>query len=180
MTNLGTNDVIFREEQRLRQWWILLIALALAVLGWAAFVEQIVRNRPFGNNPAPDWAVWLIWLALGIGAPAFFLLARMVVEVRLDRVTIRWIPITTREIRLADVTGVEVRTYRALREYGGWGIKGWSRRRTAYSVSGNRGVELELSDGRHVLIGSNRADELAAVVAGAIGRGIAGRRRPDD
>jgi hypothetical protein len=67
-----------------------------------------------------------------------------------------------------------------LREYGGWGIKGWSRRRTAYSVSGNRGVELELSDGRHVLIGSNRADELAAVVAGAIGRGIAGRRRPDD
>ena len=34
----------------------------------------------------------------------------------------------------------------------------------AYNVSGDRGVELTLKDGRRVMLGSQRADELAAVI----------------
>jgi hypothetical protein len=164
------NGTAFREVQRLRQWWIKLVAVGIAALGWAMFVQQIIRDRPFGDNPAPDWLVWLLWLLLGIGEPVFLLwLARMVVEVRSDRVTVRWIPFARREIMLSDVVAAEARTYRPIREYGGWGIKGWSRRRMAYNVSGNRGVDLELADGRRVLIGSQRADDLAAAIAAASG-----------
>ena len=43
---------------------------------------------------------------------------------------------------------------RRYREYGGWGIRGGLRGTKAYNVSGNRGVELMLADGRTVLIGS--------------------------
>ena len=48
---------------------------------------------------------------------------------------------------MVDVAYAEARTYAPLREYGGWGIRGLSRKR-AYNVSGNRGVELSLVDGR--------------------------------
>ncbi|MBW8868301.1 MAG: hypothetical protein JF610_13410, partial [Acidobacteria bacterium] len=45
-----------------------------------------------------------------------------------------------------------------------WGLR-FGRRGRAYSISGNRGVELTLADGRRVMIGSQRADELAAALA---------------
>ena len=53
-----------------------------------------------------------------------------------------------------------------IREYGGWGIRGFRSKR-AYNVTGDRGVELTLVDGRKVGIGSRRAGELADAIAGA-------------
>jgi hypothetical protein len=38
-------------------------------------------------------------------------------------------------------------------EYGGWGIK-YGKMGKAYNVSGNRGVQLEFTDGKRLLIGS--------------------------
>jgi hypothetical protein len=51
-----------------------------------------------------------------------------------------------------------------VREYGGWGVKGWSRRKIAYNVRGDRGVLLTLVDGRTVLLGSQRAADLEAAI----------------
>ena len=57
-----------------------------------------------------------------------------------------------------------MRKYSAVKEYGGWGIKGWSQQKVAYNVSGNEGVELTLRDGRRVMLGSQRAPELAQAI----------------
>jgi hypothetical protein len=65
-----------------------------------------------------------------------------------------------------ETTHAEVRTYSPLREYGGWGIRG-PRKRRAYNVSGDEGVQLVLVDGCVVLIGSQRANELADPIAPA-------------
>ncbi len=101
---------------------------------------------------------------IGVGIPLLFALARLRVEVLADRVEIRYRPFIARTIRLDDVVAAESVTYHPLREYGGWGIKGWSRRKVAYNVRGDRGALLMLADGRTVLIGSQRPDELAAAI----------------
>ena len=44
-------------------------------------------------------------------------------------------------------------------EYGGWGNRGFSSNK-AYTVGGNRGVQLRLVDGSKVLIGSNEPELL--------------------
>ena len=54
-------------------------------------------------------------------------------------------------------------TYSPLVEYGGWGIRGWGKN-VALNARGNRGVRLMLMDGRRVLVGSQRAEELAAAL----------------
>jgi TATA-box binding protein (TBP) (component of TFIID and TFIIIB) len=51
-----------------------------------------------------------------------------------------------------------------LLEYGGWGIK-YGRKGKAYNVSGNRGVQLVFKDGKQLLIGSQRAEELAEAIS---------------
>jgi hypothetical protein len=156
----------FREEQAFRQWWIWLLIGLVAALQWWGFIQQIMLGQPWGNSPAPDWMMALLWLLIGIGLPLFFVYLRLIVTVADEVIDIHYRPLTRRTIPMTEVTHSEARTYSPLREYGGWGIRGMGSNR-AYNVSGDRGVELTLLDGRKVLIGSQRADALADAIAAA-------------
>lgn len=156
--------VLFREVQYFRQSWLWLVVLLPTILAWWAFVRQIMGGKPVGDNPAPDWAVWLIWVLFGLGLPLFFGLLRMVVEVTSEELVIHYRPLARRRIPLADIVKLDTRRYNAIKEYGGWGIKGWSREKMAYNVSGSEGVELRLQDGRTILVGSRRPEELLAAI----------------
>jgi hypothetical protein len=162
---------IYREEQRFRQRWVWLLVIGPAVLAWWSFVQQIIIGRPLGTTPSPDWVVWLILVSIGIGLPLLFLRLVLVLEVTRESVVIRFQPFARRVIRLSDIERIVVREYSAIKEYGGWGLKGWSREKVAYNVSGSRGVELFLRDGRSVMLGSQRARELAEAIEGQRGRG---------
>lgn len=159
--------VRFEERQHFRQWWMWGLILLVAGLAWWALVQQVVLGQPFGNNPGPDWLVWILWLLIGLGLPALFVWAHLRLTVTDETVLISYVPFTSRRIPLVEILGANAREYDAIREYGGWGIKGWSREKRAYNVSGNQGVELFLRDGRTVMLGSQRADELAAAIMAA-------------
>jgi len=78
-------------------------------------------------------------------------------------------PMYRQRIPLGEIRSAEAVTYNPLREYGGWGIRGFGDNR-ALNARGNRGVRLTLTDGRRLLVGSQRPDELAtALRAGEVG-----------
>jgi hypothetical protein len=159
----------FREVQWIRRvWWVMLLAGGIASLTWYSFWQQILLGRPVGTNPGPDWAIAVIWLLFGVGLPLLLLTMRLIVEVYPDYVSVRYVPLLRRRILTAEIAHCRAQSYRPIVEYGGWGIRGWSRRRVAYNVRGNRGVELELRDGRRVMIGSQRADELEAALGAVL------------
>lgn len=156
---------IFRETQRWRdQVWVMVLVIGLAAFTWYGFIEQIILGRPFGNNPAPDGMMLVITVLFGLGLPIFFLTLQMTVEVLPDRLRIIYGFLVRRDIPLADITLIEAVVYSPLRDWGGWGIRGFGRR-IAYNVGGNEGVALRLVDGREVLIGSQQADRLAAAIS---------------
>jgi len=163
------NNIIYREEQRFRQVWIGLLLAVLVGVVWWGFVQQIVLGKAFGDNPAPDVVMWIIWVIFGIGFPLFFYYLRLVVEVRSDGIHIRYFPIYSRTIAFKDIKSYAVRQYRPILDYGGWGIR-WSSKGTAYNVSGNRGVMLELADGKRILIGSQEPEMLAQAMGTAMNR----------
>ena len=158
-----TSSASFHEEQRFRQPWIWALILGVAALQWWGWVQQILLGQPFGDNPGPDWMVWLFWLLFGIGLPLFFVYLRLLVEVREDGVWLRFIPLTTRVIPFEQIEQVEAVDYKPLRQYGGWGIRGLGSNR-AYNVSGSEGVRLRLRNGDVVVIGSRRSDALALAI----------------
>jgi hypothetical protein len=160
---------LYHEVQRFRQWWVWALVSGAATLAWLAFIRQIVLAQPIGNNPAPDWGVWLLWLFIGVGLPGFFRYLRLVLDVTADEIVIRFRPLHRRAIPLNEVQEFQPRKYSAVKEYGGWGIKGWSQQKVAYNVSGDEGVELTLRDGRRVMLGSQRAPELAQAIESAKG-----------
>ncbi|MDX2177725.1 MAG: hypothetical protein SF028_14785 [Candidatus Sumerlaeia bacterium] len=74
--------------------------------------------------------------------------------------------LANRTIALRDIASAEVRTYRPLRDYGGRGYRR-GLAGTAYNARGDRGVQLVLKSGERVLIGSQRSEELLAVIQAA-------------
>ena len=159
--------VLYRETQRFRQWWLWLTVLVSAAIGWTGFLQQIVRGVPFGEEPTSDAVIWAVWLGLGVVLPAAFGSIRMRTTVRRGAVTVRFPPFPARTVDLDEVLAVATVEYKPVANYGGWGYRRTVAGDTAFIVSGKRGVRLALPKERHLLIGSQRPDELAGVIEDA-------------
>ena len=171
MNQENKQSPIYREVQKFRQVWIWVVILAIAGLQWYAAVEQLLLNRSFGDNPMPDILLAVYLVIFGIAMPVLFLFSQLVTEVRDDGIYIRFFPFhkAFRRIAFTEVKQCKVRTYSPIREYGGWGIRVRCKGK-AYNVSGNRGVQIELLNGRRLLIGSQRAEELWRAIQAKVGK----------
>jgi hypothetical protein len=155
---------IFSETQRLRAWFVYVPPLVVTGYVWYMFVNQVVKGIPQGSHPIPNWLAWVFALVFGFGFPAFLAVLRLLTEVGDGELRIRLIPFRARVIPLKDIESAEVRWYSAMREFGGWGIKVSREGARAYTATGNNGVQLTLVDGRQVLVGSQKSEELEAAV----------------
>jgi hypothetical protein len=88
---------------------------------------------------------------------------KLITEVDSEGIHVRFFPLTRKHIPFENISSCEARNYRPIQEYGGWGIR-FSRKGRAYNVSGNRGVQLGLLQGMPLLIGSQKADDLASAI----------------
>lgn len=118
-----------------------------------------------GGN-VPFTAVFMA--AASIGLSLWLLSMRLEIETADDALRLRfrflWFP---KQIDYAAIERAEVVEYKALRGYGGWGIRRGKydgRPEWAWMISGKQGVRLHFRDGETFLLGSRRADELAAAV----------------
>lgn len=156
----------FREEQRLRQWWLWLLLGVVAGIAWWAFFKQVLLGKSFGGRPGPDWVVWLIWGVVGVLAPLVVWGMCLEIEVDSGALHYRYRPfIGRRSVPLAEIRGCSAITYRPVRHYGGWGIRWSPRRGWAYNTGGNQGVLIELRGGKQFLLGSQRAEELSRAIS---------------
>lgn len=156
--------VVFDEKQRMRQWWILLLTLGAVVFSTYALLYQLVTGVGLGTNPPP------LGLMFFIEALMLFLLLliwRLELQVRIDAAGIHykfWPFFGWRHRIWAELQSVEVRQYKPLLEYGGWGLrlgmKGW-----AYNMAGNKGIQLVLQNGDRLLLGTQKPEEAKAAIA---------------
>ena len=150
--------IYFREVQRFRQPWYWAIQIpALAALVYIVF-RQLVLGKPVGNHPASNTSLAIIAATIALFV-IWFIKLELITEVRDDvlEIRFRWL-FVRRAIPLAEIRHFEAKTYRPIRDYGGWGVRRGAGG-MAYNVSGNRGLELRLADGKSLLLGSQRPEE---------------------
>lgn len=167
-------DVYFREEQRFHQpWlWALIFIPTLGITAGVFYVvlQQLVFGRPFGDEPLSDIGLLLLGALLifiQVALCWLFWALRLETVLRKDGLFVRFHPFhrIPRRVPLEKMLSHSAVTYSPLWEYGGWGIRySMKFKGKAYNVSGNRGVRIEFTNGKHILIGSNRADELNAAM----------------
>ena len=119
-----------------------------------------------GANPRP--VIFVVALTAAI-VMSLLATSKMTTIVDAAGVHVRFVPFVNKTFALDQIVAWPAKTYDPI-EYGGWGVRGWpSRYGWAYNVSGNHGVELEFKNGNRLMLGTQRADELARAIAEAKG-----------
>ena len=151
----------YNETQRFRQIWIYLIIL-ITIGGWGYAVFSSITAEQEIDKAGSD--LTMILLSIIPLAMIFLLLKlKLVTRVRNDGIYFRFFPFHRKEkhIRPDEINTYEVRKYKPITEYGGWGIRvRGGKRGIAYNVSGNMGLQLYLKNGKKMLIGTQKPAEL--------------------
>ncbi|WP_411967720.1 DUF6141 family protein [Haloferax sp. YSSS75] len=144
-------DPEFREVQRFRQPWL------WGLLGGIALLMLFAAPISWGGLAVVGAVAGLVYSL------------RLQTEVRADGIYLKMWPLhwSFRRIPYAEIERYESKQYRPLRDFGGWGIR-WTPGKLAYNVSGNRGVWLERTNGRAVLVGSQHPDEFVRAIDEAV------------
>ncbi|MGM9507660.1 hypothetical protein ACS5NO_08030 [Larkinella sp. GY13] len=133
---------MYKETQHFRQPWLWLL-----LLGSLALV--IYRWQP-------------IHVGIMAGIMGLFWFLRLETRIDPEGIAYRWFPFqsTYRVIKWSQIEQVTVRSYSALGEFGGWGIR-FSWNGTAHTVSGNWGIDIKLKGKkRTLLVGTRHPDEI--------------------
>jgi hypothetical protein len=169
MSDTQTLPPVFEERQRFTQWWLWVILLGSTATIWSILIVQVVGGTPVGDNPASDTLLWILSFCLGAGLPLFMYALQLIVQVTPQELVIRFSPVHRRRIALREIVSCQARQYQPIVEYGGWGIRWGGENGMAYNVRGNQGVQLVLSNGKRVLIGTQRPAELDAALRRMMG-----------
>lgn len=160
------SPILFSEKQHFKQWWLWLILLTVNGLIIFDIVWQVVlgntsRDKPVGNTEL------LILGGVTVGVTLLMLLSKLETKISAEGIAVRFFPLhfKFRQFSWDELASAHVRQYSPLGEYGGWGLRySMSGYGKAYNVSGKQGLQLEFTNGKKLLIGTKKADELQNVL----------------
>ena len=162
------SKLYFEEEQKLDMWWVKLLVIFIAVVSlgpvYYGVVTQLSAGVPWGDKPMSDTELIIVAflttiVVVGVAFLMFF--TRLETIIKDDGIHIKFFPFFKEKIiSTKSIIRFEIRKYRPIIEYGGWGIRHSLRKGKAYNMSGNLGLQLYLSEGKKLLIGTKRPEPL--------------------
>jgi Ca2+/Na+ antiporter len=141
------NEKIFYKIQQFRQKWIWTILLIVLFVLFLPIISGVVSIL-----------LGVILILTGFCFIWLFYSMKLITEIKGDSIHIKFSPFTTQIIPFSEIIKYEIRQYRPIIEYGGWGIR-FNRSGKAYTVSGNIGIQIQLSAGKGILIGTQQPNE---------------------
>jgi len=142
---------IFKENQRFRQWWLIIVLITIVLASALPLFSEISLNEVKLKS----------LIAPVISLLVFVLVFILNLETRINSKGISAgfepLPFLRRKYNWDEIQECFVRTYAPISEYGGWGIRGFGRAK-AYTVSGNKGIQIITKNNERFLIGTEKPD----------------------
>lgn len=163
--------ILFEENQKFTS-PALILSMGVIYVGVISvflfgFYRQFVLGLPFGSKPLSDAGLLIAGLlSFVVLAVSAWLLFGSVLRVTITEkgIICHFWPFFRKQrvISQAEILQWEVRQYKPIAEYGGWGVR-WGNSKTgdAYNVRGNQGLQLVLKSGKRLLIGTQRPEAIA-------------------
>ncbi len=128
-----------------------ILALVVIIVGTAYYTTL---------NAKENTAIIISLLSLLIAIPLVFALAKTRLDTVIDKegITVEFKPFkfTKKRYSWEEMTKCYVRELNAVKEYGGWGIRGLGTRKKAYHIYGSKGIQIMTKKGEDFLIGTQR------------------------
>lgn len=157
---------VFKEQQRFTQLWLIVLMAVSLVVPVAVLSQEYAKEN---SSLSTSSFVTAIIMILASGAIIF--LFKLTTRIDEKGIHYKFFPFhfKMKLISWKEITNAYVRTYDPISEYGGWGLKGgalWnSKKGRAINVSGDLGIQLELTNGKKLLIGTQKRTEAERVLA---------------
>jgi len=149
----------FKEKQKFTQWWLWLFLIGLGLFHVYGLFKQLIIGKDFGDKPMSD--IGLIMFSL-LPFGLLFLFWYMKLETVIDQkeIRIKFTPFVKKAFKWEDVKSATVLNYKFV----GYGIRLFTTYGTVYNTKGNTGLAIELKNGKKILIGTQKGDELAQMI----------------
>lgn len=150
----------FKEEQKFTQWWLWLILIGIALIPVYGIYKQIYQGEVFGDKPMSNLGLiaFVIFMLLFL---LLFWLFKLTTEINTKEIKIQFFPLVNKVVEWKDVKSAQVLNYGFV---GGWGIRLFTKYGTVYNIKGNKGLALELKNGKKLLVGTQKMEELYEIV----------------
>lgn len=150
----------FKEEQKFTQWWLWLILFGIGVLPIIGIYKQLILGEKFGDKPMSGFGL-IIFCVFIFGLIAIFWFMRLKTEIDQNEIRMNFFPFVKKRVNWKDIKKVEIVNYGFV---GGWGIRLGTKYGTVYNTKGNKGLAIELLNGKKFLIGTQKETELNKIV----------------
>jgi hypothetical protein len=174
--------LLFKEEQRFnRPVFLVVVSVAFGVPSFFVTQELISSIEQNSNEILSLGLVLAVLLFAGVALIFLFTKNRMLTEITPSYVQFKFPPFVRKWKRFekTEIEKFEVRKYKPIREYGGWGVRPkWKKKDMAYSISGNIGLQLYLKNGKTILIGTHRKQAIESAMIKFLGPGF--QHSPDE
>ncbi|TGA97712.1 hypothetical protein E4665_11470 [Sporolactobacillus shoreae] len=143
-------------------WPVVLIATS----AWITFFLKYLFNISLINGVNSARGLFTYLLLLGILFPLLLSMLTFVIEVRTDGLYIRLFPLNIRykKIPYKNIAYYSPVSYSTIARFGGIGIRVNSRGEKIYNLGGNKGVEIGLTTGEKLVIGTNQDESLKKAI----------------
>ncbi len=156
---------VFVEEQRFSR-WIFLSILMIPIL--AGVIPLLTKNKDFPKMYSDGfWGLAITFITVSF---ALSLILSIKLKTKIDELGIHYkffpFHINEKFISWDNLKKCYLTKYNSLTQYGGYGYRiSFSKKKgTALNVGGNYGIQLELKSGKRLLIGTQKQQEIEAVL----------------
>lgn len=152
------NKTYFRETQKFTQWWLWLILLALTAISLYGLLKA-VRVNDIGINKE-NLVDNIIPSAVCLGVLVLFGILRMETEIDSKGIYMEFFPFVKKHISWTDIKSLNIVKY----GFVGYGIRLGSKYGTVYNTKGNKGLWVQLKNGKTFVIGTQKQNELKRLI----------------
>ena len=163
------HQVLHREVQYLRQKFITILVIVAVLVPLVymiiAFILQIGFDIEISNNSMTGTSLFKSVILAVVFAGCMILLFRytnLMIEIRTDGFHYKYFPFHKKVHRIApeDVISWEIKIFRPIADYGGWGIRfGFGNMGKGYIAGGNKGVQFLFANNKKVLFSLNEPEK---------------------
>ena len=152
-------DVLFSEKQKISFWWLWVLLLLITLIPAYGLYRQVIIGIPFGGNPMSSTGL-IIFLIAMLLMVLFFWIIELKTEITEKYILVHFFPFFETKYLWSDVASAEIVNY----GFVGYGIRIGTRYGTLYNTRGNKGLAIQLKNGKKYCIGTQKETELQEVV----------------
>lgn len=150
----------FKENQRFRQWDVLLF-LGILIIGLST---KFLYSTIIAANTDIQVGTFSIVVFVLVGLIIYLLNIRLITKITQKGIQYQYFPVHYRrkKIRWEEVESCQIVETPLQAELSGWGVSFFKEH--VFSVSGKTGLSLTLKDGRRIFIGTSDIEELKSTL----------------